>query len=116
MEEEIKMIKKNNTWKLVNYPHGKDIIGVKWLCKTKLNPNGTILRHKGRLVAKGYSQQLGVHNNEIFAPVARHKTKLQIFSQRCYQDQYLNDCELCLELWNLHQGGLLKCNVNSRRI
>ena len=30
MEEEIKMIEKNNTWELVDCPYGKDIIGVKW--------------------------------------------------------------------------------------
>jgi len=29
MEEEIKMIEKNNTWEPVNCPDGKDIIGVK---------------------------------------------------------------------------------------
>ena len=42
MEEEIKMIEKNNTWELVNCSHGKDIIGVKWVYKTKLKPDGTI--------------------------------------------------------------------------
>nr|KYP56109.1 Retrovirus-related Pol polyprotein from transposon TNT 1-94 [Cajanus cajan] len=70
MEEEIKMIEKNNTWDLVDCPHGKDIIGVKWVFKTKLNPDGTIQKHKARLVVKGYSQQPGVDYNEIFSPVA----------------------------------------------
>nr|KYP69003.1 Retrovirus-related Pol polyprotein from transposon TNT 1-94 [Cajanus cajan] len=74
MEEEIKMIEKNNTWELVDYPHGKDIIGVKWVYKTKLNPDGTIQKHKARLIAKGYSQQPRVDYNETFAPVARLDT------------------------------------------
>ena len=74
MEEEIQMIEKNNTWELVNRPHGKDIIGVKWVYKTKLNPDGTIQKHKVRLVAKGYSQQPGIDYNETFAPVARLDT------------------------------------------
>jgi len=55
MEPEIKMIEKNNTWELVNYPLGIDIIGVKLVYKTKLKPNGTIQKHKARLVANGYS-------------------------------------------------------------
>nr|KYP39854.1 Retrovirus-related Pol polyprotein from transposon TNT 1-94 [Cajanus cajan] len=74
MEEEIKMIEKNNTWELVDYPYKKDIIGVKWVYKTKLNPDGTIQKHKARLVAKGYSQQPGVDYNETFAPVTRLDT------------------------------------------
>ena len=68
------MIEKNNTWELVNRPHGKDIIGVKWVYKTKLNPDGTIQKHKARLVAKGYSQQPGIDYNETCAPVARLDT------------------------------------------
>ena len=47
---------------------------------------------------------------------ARQKIKLQIFSQRPYQDQDLNYYALCLELPNLHQGGVLKYNANSRTI
>ncbi|RDX73154.1 putative mitochondrial protein, partial [Mucuna pruriens] len=67
MEEDIKMIKKNNTWELVECPHGKDIIGVKWVYKTKLNLDGTIQKHNARL-------QQGIDYNEIFAPIAHLDT------------------------------------------
>ncbi|RDX80760.1 hypothetical protein CR513_38653, partial [Mucuna pruriens] len=69
MEEEIKMIEKNNTWEIIDCPHGKYIIGVKYIYKTKFNPDGTIQTHKARLVAKVYSLQPRVDYNETFAPV-----------------------------------------------
>ena len=69
MEEEIKMIEKNETWELVDCPQDKEVIGVKWVYKTKLNSNGSIQKHKGRLVEKGYSQQFSIDYNETFAPV-----------------------------------------------
>ncbi|XP_052735227.1 uncharacterized mitochondrial protein AtMg00820-like [Vigna angularis] len=71
MMKEIKSIEKNNTWKLVNLPPNKQCIGVKWVFKTKLNPDGTVSKHKARLVARGFLQQQGVDFKEVYAPVAR---------------------------------------------
>ena len=90
MNEEIKMIEKNNTWKLVDKAQDKEVIGLKWVYKIKYNENGSIQKYKPRLVAKGYSQQAGVDFNETFAPVVRMETirvvlaiavqlKLQVF-------------------------------------
>ncbi|KAL0357030.1 UNVERIFIED_CONTAM: Retrovirus-related Pol polyprotein from transposon TNT 1-94 [Sesamum calycinum] len=74
MEEEIKMIEKNNTWELADMPKDKEVIGVKWIYKTKLNADGSIQKHKARLVAKGYSQLPGIDYTETFAPAARLDT------------------------------------------
>ena len=55
MDEEIASIEKNQTWELVDLPNGRDVIGLKWIYKTKYNEDGSIQKHKARLVAKGYS-------------------------------------------------------------
>ncbi|GMJ03885.1 cysteine-rich RLK (RECEPTOR-like protein kinase) 8 [Hibiscus trionum] len=68
------MISKNDTWKLVEKPTNKKVIGVKWVYRVKLNSDGSINKHKARLVVNGYSQEFGVDFTETFAPVARFDT------------------------------------------
>eukprot|EP01018_Ginkgo_biloba_P037095 Gb_16229 [translate_table: standard] len=38
-------------------PLDKDMIGTKWIYKTKYKFDGSIDKHKARLVSKGYAQQ-----------------------------------------------------------
>ena len=52
-------------------PPKKQVIGVKWVYKTKCNAEGKIDRHKARLVVKGYKQQYGRDYDETYALVAR---------------------------------------------
>ena len=68
------MIEKNQTWELVDKPRHKRAIGVKWVYRTKLNFDGSIKKHKARLVVKGYAQMFRVDFSETFAPVARLDT------------------------------------------
>lgn len=74
MKAEIDAIERNKTWELVDLPKSKKAIGVKWVFRTKFNPDGSIFKHKARLVVKGFSQVAGVDYGDTFAPVARHDT------------------------------------------
>ena len=74
MDEEIKCIEKNQTWKLVDVPKDKDVISVKWIYKTKQDAKGNVQKHKARLDARGFTQQPGIDFNETFALVVRMDT------------------------------------------
>nr|XP_048323066.1 probable LRR receptor-like serine/threonine-protein kinase At3g47570 [Ziziphus jujuba var. spinosa] len=74
METKISMINKNKTWELVKKPQGKKEIEVKWVFRAKLNADGTINKHKARLVEKNYVQQSGIDCGDRFAPVVRNET------------------------------------------
>ncbi|KAL6311270.1 hypothetical protein AAG906_016241 [Vitis piasezkii] len=53
MKDEMKSMKDNGVWDLVELPKGVKPIGCKWIFKTKRDSKGNIVRYKARLVAKG---------------------------------------------------------------
>jgi hypothetical protein len=56
MMEELRAIEENNTWELIELPSGRHAIGLKWVFKVNKNEHGDVVRHKPRLVVKGYAQ------------------------------------------------------------
>ncbi|KAJ9705530.1 hypothetical protein PVL29_003532 [Vitis rotundifolia] len=77
---EIKALIQNRTWDLVLRPPTANIVGSKWVFKTKLKEDGTIDRYKARLVARGFSQIPGLDFGETFSPVIKHTTIRLILS------------------------------------
>ena len=74
MREEMLAIDKNDTWELeIPLPNCRPI-GLKWIFKLKKNPQGEVIKHKARLVVKGYSQRKGIDYEEVYAPVVRFET------------------------------------------
>lgn len=59
---------------MVDFPKDKNLIGVKWVCKTKMNEKGETNKVNGRLATKGFLQQLGIDFGETFSLVTRLDT------------------------------------------
>lgn len=74
MKHEIDAVEKNGTWELTELPPGRKPIELKWIYKIKRDAAGQIIKHKARIVAKGYVQKQGVDYEEVFAPVTRLET------------------------------------------
>lgn len=56
MRNEITMIEKNQIWELTTKLKCKNTNGVKWVYRAKLKSNGSVFKHKERIVVKGYSR------------------------------------------------------------
>ena len=74
MDLEIESIEKNLTWSLVKLPARDKAIGRKSVFKVKKDSNGEVIKHKTRLVAKGYVQRQGIDFDQVFALVTRIDT------------------------------------------
>lgn len=59
----------NGTWKITERPQGKNIIGNRFVLRTKANN-----KRKARLVAKGCSQRPGEDFSDTYSPVVRSST------------------------------------------
>ncbi|XP_019154339.1 PREDICTED: uncharacterized protein LOC109150819 [Ipomoea nil] len=71
MDQEFNALLHNNTWKLVPATPGTNIVGCKWVFRTKRKADGTVERYKARLVAKGYNQVASEDFFETFSPVVK---------------------------------------------
>ena len=78
IEEELKALGINGTWREEIPPKGVNLVSTKWVFTVKVKADGTLDRFKARLVARGFSQIYGIDYFETFAPTVRMDT-LRIF-------------------------------------
>ena len=54
MEQELKSVEQNRTWELVPLPDDHRPIIPKWVFKPKKDELGAVIKHKARLLARGF--------------------------------------------------------------
>jgi hypothetical protein len=80
MQSEMDAVEKNCTWELADLPRGHSAITLKWVFKLKRDEAGAIVKHKARLVARGFVQWEGIDFDDTFAPVARMESVRLLFA------------------------------------
>jgi hypothetical protein len=70
MHKELENFERNQVCELVDPPPGCKPIWTKWVWKNKEGEKGEVVRNKSRLVAQGFSQNVGIDYDETFAPIA----------------------------------------------
>jgi histone deacetylase 1/2 len=111
MQEEIDALHKNEMWHLVPYKKGMNIIDCRWVWKIKRKADGSIDRHKGRLVAKGYKQRYGLDYEDTFSPVVKIATIRLVLSVAVSRGWCLRQ----LDVQNAFLHGILEEEVYMRQ-
>ncbi|GJY41857.1 putative ribonuclease H-like domain-containing protein [Tanacetum coccineum] len=86
MQDELLRFMLQQVWTLVDLPHGKRVIGTKWVYKNKKDERGIVIRNKARLVAQGHTQEEGIDYDEVFAPVSRIEAIRLFLAYASYKD------------------------------
>ena len=94
MKDEMKSMKDNDVWDLVELPKGVKPIGCKWIFKTKRDSKGNIERYKARLVAKGFTQKEGIDYKETFSPVSSKDSFRTIMALVAHLDLELHQMDV----------------------
>jgi hypothetical protein len=71
MNEEYRSLMENDTWDLVPLLKGRKLVIFKWVYRTKYASDGSVERHKARLVSKVFSKVEGIDYNETFSPISK---------------------------------------------
>ncbi|SOV03067.1 uncharacterized protein UDID_18317 [Ustilago sp. UG-2017a] len=68
--KELEGLEAMGTWEVVHYPPGAPLVDSKVVLHLKLNADGVPIKHKARLVTRGFTQREGIDSQETFSPVA----------------------------------------------
>ena len=94
MKDEMKSMKDNGVWDLVELPKCIKPIGCKWIFKTKQNSKGNIARYKARLVAKCFTQKEDIDYNETFSPISSNDSFRIIMALVAHYDLKLHQMDV----------------------
>jgi hypothetical protein len=75
MHEEMESLEKNENWGVVQLPPKKKVVKYKWIFKRKegMTPN-ELAQYKERLVAKCFTQILGIDYTNVYSLVMKHSS------------------------------------------
>ncbi|KAJ1594519.1 hypothetical protein NDA12_006948 [Ustilago hordei] len=70
IRKELEGLEAMGTWEVVHQPPGVPLVDSKVVLRLKLDADGVPVKHKARLVARGFTQREGIDYQETFSPVA----------------------------------------------
>ena len=99
-DSEYETLMENETWEIMELPHGRKPVGCKWVFKVKCRNDGRVERFKGRLVAKGYVLKYGLDYDETFSPVVRFSSIRALLAYGVQNDMIIHQMDVVTAFLN----------------
>jgi hypothetical protein len=100
-KQELKAHEEKGTWKVVPIPEGIKPVTSRWVNTDKYGPDGRLIKHKSRLVARGFQQEEGIDYEETFASVVKPASTRILLALAA------------ILFWHIHQGDVKTAFLNS---
>ena len=94
MEDEYASLIANDVFEVTTLPAREKSLPLKWIYTYKHDSNGNYIRHKARVVVKGFYQREGVDFDEVFAPVGKYTTLRALLSTVAFHDSELHQIDI----------------------
>ena len=104
VEAELTQLRNMGMWELTDPLPNRVPITNKWVFVKKFSKDGKLQKYKVRLVARGFTQRLGMDYNETFSPVIHLKTICTILVQAVKKDWEIQQ----MDVKGAYLNGILK--------
>lgn len=102
LAHEVRQILDRDTWKIVDRPLEKTIVGSRFVLTNKLDTGGKVNRRKARLVAKSFNQRPGIDFEQSYAPVARLESLRLLVAISVYLKMTIRQVDVVTAYLNSH--------------
>ncbi len=103
VKDELNNMKSMNVFTIVDkVPKNSNVISTRWVLKYKKDSKGNIIKHKARLVARGFTQVYGIDYKNTFSPTLKQDT-LKIIVSTAVQNKF-----------NIHQMDIKSAYLNAK--
>ena len=92
--KEVQALEESGTYTIRPKQLGDKPIGSRWVLRVKRNPDGSVERYKGRVVAKGFSQKPGIDYEETFSPTAKWAALRAILALGALEDMEIESVDI----------------------
>ena len=100
-KRELEAHEEKGTWRIVPLPEGVKPVTSRWVNTDKYGPDGQLIKHKSRLVARGFQQEEGIDYDETFASVVKPTSTRILLALATILS------------WKIHQGDVKTAFLNS---